>query len=411
MLRMDQVHVIRHKVLIEGRKVRAVARELGVSRNTVRKYLGVSEPVHQEQASRSKPMQEKIAGRVEAVFEQWHGRTTGKQRVTGVRIHRQLLEEGFRVGRTSVYEYLRERRRREKEVFIPLVYRVGEMAEVDFFDVTVDLGGERRKVWKFLIRLMYSGHDFVWLYEHCDQISFFDGHVRAFQYFGGVPERLIYDNLGAAVKRPLIRERKLTERFQALASHYLFEPCFTRPGEGHDKGGVESRGKGIRLKHLVPIPRGSTLEAMSQGLLAEVERDSRTRLHDTGVSVAQRFLEEGEKLRPLPGVPFDPRRAVAAPTLLDAVGRCMRCFLWCSENPRRWSELFVTSIPCMIKSTGGYPKRPGSFPLGPHIPHTTLCCSAGCMPLCWSRPYLPMSSTLVLSRPRRKIATASKLVG
>lgn len=311
MLRMDQVHVIRHKVLIEGRKVRAVARELGVSRNTVRKYLGVSEPVHQEQASRSKPMQEKIAGRVEAVFEQWHGRTTGKQRVTGVRIHRQLLEEGFRVGRTSVYEYLRERRRREKEVFIPLVYRAGEMAEVDFFDVTVDLGGERRKVWKFLIRLMYSGHDFVWLYEHCDQISFFDGHVRAFQYFGGVPERLIYDNLGAAVKRPLIRERKLTERFQALASHYLFEPCFTRPGEGHDKGGVESRGKGIRLKHLVPIPRGSTLEAMSQGLLAEVERDSRTRLHDTGVSVAQRFLEEGEKLRPLPGVPFDPRRAVA----------------------------------------------------------------------------------------------------
>ena len=105
MLRMDQVHVIRHKVLIEGRKVRAVARELGVSRNTVRKYLEVSEPVHQEQASRSKPMQEKIAGRVEAVFEQWHGRTTGKQRVTGVRIHRQLLEEGFRVGRTSVYEY------------------------------------------------------------------------------------------------------------------------------------------------------------------------------------------------------------------------------------------------------------------------------------------------------------------
>ena len=69
MLRMDQVHVIRHKVLIEGRKVHAVARELGVSRNTVRKYLGVSEPVVQKQGSRSKPMQEKIAGRVEAVFE------------------------------------------------------------------------------------------------------------------------------------------------------------------------------------------------------------------------------------------------------------------------------------------------------------------------------------------------------
>ena len=310
MLRMDQVHVIRHKVLVEGRKIRTVAREFGVSRNTVRKYLGVSEPGRQEQGPRSKPAQDKIAGRVEALFEEWRGRTTGKQRITGVRLHRQLLEEGYQVGHTSVYEYIRERRRREKEVYVPLVYRAGEMAEVDFFDVSVDLGGERKRVWKFLMRLMYSGHDFVWLYEHSDQISFLDAHVRAFEYFGGVPGRLIYDNLGLAVKRPLVRDRKLTERFQALVSHYLFEPCFTRPGEGHDKGGVESRGKGIRLKHLVPIPRGDSLEEISRGLLAEVERDAGTRLNDRGVSVAERFSQEREKLGSLPGVPFDPRRPV-----------------------------------------------------------------------------------------------------
>ena len=117
MLRMDQVHVIRHKVLIEGRRVRAVARELGVSRNTVRKYLEVSEPVRREQGPRPKPVQEKIGGRIERIFEDWRGRTTGKQRITGVRLHRQLVEEGHRVGLTSVYEYLRERRRRQKEVF------------------------------------------------------------------------------------------------------------------------------------------------------------------------------------------------------------------------------------------------------------------------------------------------------
>lgn len=98
----------------------------------------------------------------------------GRRGSNGLRVcgcHRQLVEEGHRVGLTSVYEYLRERRRREKEVFIPLVYRPGEMAEVDFFDVTVEVGGERRRVWKFLVRLMYSGHDFVWLYEHRDQVS------------------------------------------------------------------------------------------------------------------------------------------------------------------------------------------------------------------------------------------------
>lgn len=310
MLRMDQVHVIRHKVLIEGRRVRAVARELGVSRNTVRKYLGVSEAVRHEQGPRPKPVQEKIGVRIERIFEEWRRRTTGKQRITGVRLHRQLVEERYEVGLTSVYEYLRERRRREKEVFIPLVYRAGEMAEVDFFDVTVEVGGERRRVWKFLMRLMYSGHDFVWLYEHRDQISFLDGHVRAFEYFGGIPERVVYDNLEAAVKKPLVRDRKLTERFGALASHYLFEPCFARPGEGHDKGGVESRGKAIRLKHLVPIPRGSALEEISRGLLAEVERDAPTRLNEQGISVAERFTEEREKLGALPAVAFDPRKPV-----------------------------------------------------------------------------------------------------
>jgi len=310
MLRMDQVHVIRHKVLIEGRRVRAVARELGVSRNTVRKYLEVSEPVRREQGPRAKPVQEKIGGRIERIFEEWRGRTTGKQRITGVRLHRQLVEEGHRAGLTSVYEYLRERRRREKEVFIPLVYRAGEMAEVDFFDVTVEVGSERRRVWKFLVRLMYSGHDFVWLYEHRDQVSFLDGHVRAFEYFGGIPARMVYDNLEAAVKKPLVRDRKLTERFEALASHYVFEACFARPGEGHDKGGVESRGKAIRLKHLVPIPRGSALDEISLELLAEVERDARIRLNEQGRSVAERFTEEREKLRPLPGVAFDPRKPV-----------------------------------------------------------------------------------------------------
>lgn len=83
-------------------------------------------------------------------------------------------------------------------------------------------------MWKFLVRLMYSGYDFVWLYEHRDQISFLDGRVRVFNYFGGIPERVVYDNLEAAVRKPLVRDRKLTDRFQALASHYVFEPCFTR---------------------------------------------------------------------------------------------------------------------------------------------------------------------------------------
>jgi len=104
---------------------------------------------------------------------------------------------------------------------------------------------QHRKTWLFLMRLMYSGRDFAWIYERQDQISFLDGHVRAFTHFAAVPARVAYDNLRAAVVRILAGgARTLTPRFTTLASHYLLEACFCRPGEGHDKGGVESRGKG-----------------------------------------------------------------------------------------------------------------------------------------------------------------------
>jgi len=246
MLRMDQVHVIRHKVLREGSSVRQVARELGLSRNTVSKYLEQSAAVRRTYRQRPRPVWALVQSRLEELVAEWEPRTTAKQRLTGVRLYRALVEEGHQVGLTTIYQYLREHRRRRLEVYVPLVHRVGEEAQVDFFEVTVELDGQWHKAWKFLLRLMYSGREFVWLYQRCDTIAFLDGHVRAFAYLGGVPRRCIYDNLPAAVRKIVGMERKLTKRFEALVSHYLFEPCFARVGEGHDKGGVELCQEGAR---------------------------------------------------------------------------------------------------------------------------------------------------------------------
>src|SRR5690349_24957637 len=102
---------------------------------------------------------------------------------------------------------------------------------------------------------MYSGREFVWLYQRCDTIAFLDGHVRAFAYLGAVPRRCIYDNLPAAVRKIVGVERKLTKRFEALVSHYLFEPCFARVGKGHDKGCVVSLGYAIRQLNMLYVPR------------------------------------------------------------------------------------------------------------------------------------------------------------
>ena len=132
--------------------------------------------------------------------------------------------------------------------------------------------------------------------------------MRAFKHLGGVAQRCIYDNLKAAVKRRLGMERELSARFLALCAHYLFEPCFARPGEGHDKGGVEARGKNVRLQHLTPIPCGESLAEIATLLVKNLDAASATRGDKQGRTVAQRFDEERGLLRALPERPFEARQ-------------------------------------------------------------------------------------------------------
>jgi len=271
MLRVDQVLVIRHKVLQEGRSVRSVAREFGVSRNTVQKYLSQAEPVRQEYPQRSHPVRDVIQGQID-VWMSDKRLTSEKHRWTAPRMQELLAAKGLFASERTVRRCMADYRRRHAEVFIPLTYGLGELMEVDFFEVLIGPPDARRKAWMFVMHEMCSGSDFACLYDRQDQISFLDGHVRAFEYFGGVPQRIAYDNLRAAVKRSLIgSDRVLTDRFAAMVSHYLFEPCFARPATGHDKGGVEARGKGIRWRHLTPIPEGTDLDDISSALQVRLD--------------------------------------------------------------------------------------------------------------------------------------------
>ncbi len=121
---------------------------------------------------RARPVWERVRSRLDELMEEWEPRTTAKQRLTGSLLQRQLAIEGYQVGTTLVRQYLREVRRQRQEVYIPLIHRPGEEAQVDFFEVTVEVEGQRLKVWEFLMRLMYSGREFAWLYERCDQLAF-----------------------------------------------------------------------------------------------------------------------------------------------------------------------------------------------------------------------------------------------
>ena len=280
---MEEVHVVRHKHFVEKQSIRRITREMGLSRNTVRRYLRGADPEVPKKRERGSPVLERVKVRMDELLGEAHKWTAKKQQLTAARLHGLLVAEGFSVGTTLVRAYVREWRRVQREVFVPLTYPPGDSGQVDFFEVLVDVSGERRKAWMFVMRLMHSKRDFAWLYPRQDQVCFLDGHVRAFEHFGAVPQRLVYDNLKAAVARQLAgSERELAPRFAALVRHYLLEPCFARPYTGHDKGGVESRGKAIRWQHLVPIPTGPDLDTVSRALLERLDTcfDSAAFEHD-----------------------------------------------------------------------------------------------------------------------------------
>jgi hypothetical protein len=150
---------------------------------------------------------------------------------------------------------------------------------------------------------MHSGRDFAWLCAQQDTTWFLAAHVAAFAHFAGVVAAVAYDNLTAAVAKVLVgAPRVVRPRFAALAAHYAFEPRFCRPGEGHDKGGVESRGGHIRWQHLVPVPHGDSLAAMSAALQARLDAQ-----HARDPSRAEAWARERAALRAV-GAPFDGRQ-------------------------------------------------------------------------------------------------------
>jgi transposase len=304
---MAEVYVVKRRVLVEGVSIRRVAREMGISRNTVRRYLGGARPEVRAATKRASPVLDSVRAKLDEILADSPKWTGGKQRLTAARLHEMLVEEhGLTVGYTLVKEYVAEWKRKRREVFVPLVYHPGDLGEVDFFEVLVDVAGVRQKAWMLLIRLMHSGRDFAWLYPRQDQVCFLDGHVRAFEHFGAVPQRLVYDNLKAAVSKVLVgSERELTVRFLSLVTHYVFEACFARPRTGHDKGGVEARGKGIRLQHLVPIPSGPDLETISRALMKRLDDRATTKVNAAGATVAERFTSEWGQMLPLPSRRFD----------------------------------------------------------------------------------------------------------
>ena len=196
-------------------------------------------------------------------------------------------------------------------MFVPLEHPPGH-AQVDFGEAIGVIGGVERKIHFFAFDLPHSDACFVVGYPAETTEAFCDGHVRAFSFFGGVPQSILYDNTKIAVARILgDGKRRRTRVFAELQSHYLFQDRFGRPGKGNDKGKVEGLVGYARRNFLVPIPVFESFEALNAYLVECCLRRMAERLRGHDETIAQRLERDLAAFqRPLPP-PYDACEKVA----------------------------------------------------------------------------------------------------
>ena len=285
--------------------------EEGLHWETLQKILSHSRPPGYR---RVKKRGRKIDAHVEWIRQvlDADGEVPRKSRHSAKRIFDRLkAERGYEGGYTVVKELVAEIKEMKREVFVPLRHRPGE-AQVDFGHALVKVSGCLKKCPFFVMSLPYSDAFYVQVFERECTESFWEGHVRAFRYFGAVPTRISYDNSKVAVARMLgARERKLTDGFLQLQSHYLFDEHFCLAARGNEKGVVEGMVRYSRSNFMVPVPQVRGLDELNARLEESCREDLRRRLRGRKRPKEDLLIEDVAAMRELPCVAFEASRVQA----------------------------------------------------------------------------------------------------
>jgi transposase len=311
-LKVDQKEQIRRAFYIEGKSIRQIAREQHHCRRTVRAAIRDGSP---SRYKLTKPRSMPVLGPYVAFIDDWLARdqlSPPKQRHTARRIYHRLVEEhGYSGGESTVREYVHKHRIWQSQVFIPLSYEPGEDAQVDFGEAIVIMKGRPVTVQIFVGRLCYSKIPFLVASPNQQQEALFEGHDKAFNFFGGVPRTVWYDRMSQAVKKAIPGRRpEEQEAFIAFRSHYLFESRFCNPREAHEKGLVENLVGYARRNYMVPVPEVDSFQELNELLKQRCQAEARRRLRGESQTIGEMWEQEKPRLLPLPAYSFPCCRTV-----------------------------------------------------------------------------------------------------
>jgi len=310
---MEMWNEVRRKVLVEGASKRSMRREYRIGSETLAKILANPEPPGYRMAGpRPRPKVGEFVGVIDEIL--MADRTAPpKQRHTSKRIFERLRDEyGYTGGITQVKEAVAAARLGSRESFVPLSHPAGE-AQFDFGEATVVIAGVECKAALAVMTLPYSDAFCVSAFPRECTETFQAGHVRAFEFFGGVPTRISYDNTTIAVSKVIgPGARDLTRGFLRLESHHLFTHHFCRVGRGNEKGVVENLVGYGRRNFLVPVPEFGSFADLNAHLTAVCTTDLHRRVRGKADTKVQRLETDRAAMLALPAEQFEPRRVVAA---------------------------------------------------------------------------------------------------
>ncbi|MCW2279524.1 IS21 family transposase [Heliophilum fasciatum] len=310
---MDTYKHIKDLHIKERQSIRKIAKISGLSRQTIRKILygSVEETTRYK---RKTPAPSPLKDQYAPILREWlleNQNAPAKQRYTASRLYERLTEEhGFTGGESTVRRWVREIKQELNleriEAFIPLEHDPVGNAQCDWTPATIRINGEDVNGEVFLLRFSHSRAFYVRFYPHQRQEAFLDAHEHSFAFFGGVPPRILYDNLKTAVKRVLVgRQRDEQDVFIKFRAHHGFDSDFCNPAKGNEKGGVEGLARYVKWHLFTPVPDFPSIDALNAWLEERCRLlNSRPRGKEK-VSFMERFETERDALLALSSHTFD----------------------------------------------------------------------------------------------------------
>jgi transposase len=295
MLEVEQWAEIRRLHRVEHLSVRAIARRLGLARNTVRSALRSADPPGYDRAPRPSCL-DPFNNRIAELLAQFPD-------LSAVRVREILQAEGYAGGVTILRQYLRTVRPQPVQAFQRTEYRPGEIGQLDWAlmpDRIPSPTSELRPVWALILTLGYSRLLSVVFSFGTKLPDFLRAHAQLLAFVGGVPHTLVYDNLSSVVIQHQGREVIFNPQFLVFADRYGFRPYACTPGQPHEKGLVESVVGYVKGNFWAGRDFSGLEDLQGQG---DVWRDmtANVRLHSTlHERPIDRFERERSALLPLP---------------------------------------------------------------------------------------------------------------